>query len=130
MRANSNATGTNGDPQEATTTSDFAFRFWLVLVLSGWSSSTEPAQLQHFDASKVDPSLAAMMASKLKTGAIGAAGLPRPDQATQDAFFNALDAKSRGSNEWTFVSSDFDVESTHSNDISLFSFRIGVVLET
>jgi len=56
--------------------------------------------LQHFDASNVDPSLAAMMATKLKTGAIGAAGLSRPDQATQDAFFKALDAKSRGSNEW------------------------------
>jgi hypothetical protein len=55
--------------------------------------------LQHFDASNVDPSLAAMMASKLKTGAIGAAGLPLPDQATQDAFFNALDAQSRDSNE-------------------------------
>jgi hypothetical protein len=59
--------------------------------------------LQHFDASNVDPSLAAMMASKLKTGAIGAAGLPRPDQATQDAFFNALDAKSTGSNEWALT---------------------------
>ena len=59
--------------------------------------------LQHFEASNVDPSLAAMMASKLKTGAIGAAGLPRPDQATQDAFFNALDAKSTGSNEWTLT---------------------------
>jgi hypothetical protein len=59
--------------------------------------------LQHFDASNVDPSLAAMMASKLKTGAIGAAGLPRPDQDTQDAFFNALDANSRGSNEWTLT---------------------------
>src|SRR5215468_6015322 len=59
--------------------------------------------LQHFDALNLDPSLAAMMVSKLKTGAIGAAGLPRPDQATQDAFFNALDAKSRGSNEWTLT---------------------------
>jgi hypothetical protein len=59
--------------------------------------------LRDFDASNVDPSLAAMMATKLKTGAIGAAGLPHPDQATQDAFFNALDAKSRGSNEWTLT---------------------------
>lgn len=59
--------------------------------------------LQHFDASNVDPSLAAMMVSKLKTGAIGAAGLPLPDQATQDAFFNALDAKSKGATEWTLM---------------------------
>jgi hypothetical protein len=62
--------------------------------------------LQHFDASNVDPSLAAMMASKLKTGAIGAAGLPGPDQSTQDALFNALDANSRGSNEWTLMRTD------------------------
>src|SRR5215470_3802611 len=59
--------------------------------------------LQHFDASNVDPSLAAMMVSKLKTGAIGAAGLPRPDQATQDAFFNALSVKSRGADRWTLT---------------------------
>src|SRR5262249_38590473 len=59
--------------------------------------------LQHFDASNVDPSLAAMMASKLKTGAIGAAGLPRPDQAPEDAFFKALDAESKGADKWTFI---------------------------
>jgi hypothetical protein len=59
--------------------------------------------LQHFDASNVDPSLAAMMVSKLKTGAIGAAGLPRPDQAAQDALFNALNAKSKGADRWTLM---------------------------
>jgi hypothetical protein len=59
--------------------------------------------LQHFDASSVDPSLAAMMASKLQTGAIGAAGLPRPDQATEDAFFKALDAESNGADNWTLI---------------------------
>jgi hypothetical protein len=59
--------------------------------------------LQHFDASNVDPSLAAMMVSKLKTGAIGAAGLPRPDQATEDAFLKALDAESKGADKWTLI---------------------------
>jgi len=59
--------------------------------------------LQHFDASNVDPSLAAMMVSKLKTGAIGAAGLPRPAQATEDAFSNALDAESKGADKWTLI---------------------------
>src|SRR5215813_6546778 len=59
--------------------------------------------LQHFDASNLDPSLAAMMVSKLKTGAIGAAGLPRPDQATEDAFLKALDAESRGADKWTLI---------------------------
>src|SRR5262245_42350029 len=46
--------------------------------------------LQHFDASNVDPSLAAMMKSKLKTGAIGAGGLQIPAQATHAAFVEAL----------------------------------------
>src|SRR5262245_43377108 len=56
--------------------------------------------LQHFDAERVEPSLAAMMVSKLKSGAIGAAGLPRPDQATQDAFFISLNSKTTGASEW------------------------------
>src|SRR5215510_9580046 len=36
--------------------------------------------LQHFDASQLEPSLAAMMVSKLKSGAMGAAGLGVPDR--------------------------------------------------
>ena len=77
--------------------------------------------LQHFDASNVDPSLAAMMASKLKTGAIGAAGLPRPDQVTQDGFFNALDAKSKGSNEWTVTRTEDP--STHASFLTASILR-------
>jgi len=56
--------------------------------------------LQHFDASQVEPSLAAMMVSKLKSGAMGAAGLGLPDTSTQDGFLNALTAKSAGASEW------------------------------
>jgi len=56
--------------------------------------------LQHFDASQVEPSLAAMMVSKLKSGAMGAAGLRLPDPPTQDGFYDALMAKSAGANEW------------------------------
>jgi hypothetical protein len=59
--------------------------------------------LQHFDASTVEPSLAAMMVSKLKTGAIGAAGIPQPDRATQDALLSALSAKSVGAQEWRLM---------------------------
>ena len=59
--------------------------------------------LQHFDASQVEPSLAAMMVSKLKTGAIGAAGLAQPDASTQDGFSGALTAKAAGANEWTLT---------------------------
>jgi hypothetical protein len=59
--------------------------------------------LQHFDAAHVEPSLAAMMVSKLKSGAMGAAGIQRPDQATQDGLFKALNEKSDGAQEWTLT---------------------------
>lgn len=57
--------------------------------------------LEHFDASHVDPSLAAMLVSKLKNGAIGAAGVPVPDQATIGALVSALASEAVGSHEWT-----------------------------
>src|SRR5215813_3123410 len=57
--------------------------------------------LQHFDASTVEPSLAAMMVRKLDTGAIGAAGIPAPDKATERAFYSALSEKTAGADEWT-----------------------------
>jgi hypothetical protein len=56
--------------------------------------------LQHFDIEKVEPSLAAMMVSKLKSGAFGAAGLPLPDLETEDGLFNALVVKSAGATDW------------------------------
>jgi hypothetical protein len=58
--------------------------------------------LQRFDAAHVDPSLAAMLASKLKDGALGASGLrPLPDRATQDALLSALAAEGAEAAEWT-----------------------------
>jgi len=57
--------------------------------------------LEHFDAAHLDPSLAAMLASKLKDGAMGASGIPRPDRATQDALLAALSAEAAGANEWS-----------------------------
>lgn len=58
--------------------------------------------LQRFDAAHVDPSLAAMLASKLKDGALGASGLkPLPDRATQDALLSALAAEGGGAGAWT-----------------------------
>jgi hypothetical protein len=56
--------------------------------------------LQHFDAAHVDPSLAAMMVSKLHTGAIGASGLPQPDTDKQEALLKALTDKSSSAREW------------------------------
>jgi len=42
-----------------------------------------------------------MLASKLKAKAMGAAGLPLPDRATQDALLSALSAAAAGAGEWT-----------------------------
>jgi hypothetical protein len=57
--------------------------------------------LQHFDASHANPAEAAMMLAKLKTGALGAAGIPVPDSATVDAWTSATAAEAAGANEWT-----------------------------
>lgn len=57
--------------------------------------------LERFDAATVDPSLAAMLVSKLKNGAIGAAGLPAPNADTVQALTEALTAASAGAMRWT-----------------------------
>jgi len=61
--------------------------------------------LQRFDAAHVTPSLAAMMASKLKGGALGASGLrPLPDRATENELTSALSAEGATAMEWTVES--------------------------
>ena len=63
--------------------------------------------LEHFDALSPDPSVVAMLVSKLRDGgAISAAGLPRPDQATQDALLAALLTEAAGAEQWTVTKSD------------------------
>ena len=57
--------------------------------------------LEHFDAARPDPGDAAMVVSKMKANAFGAAGLPPPDKATQDALIAALSSAAAGANEWT-----------------------------
>jgi hypothetical protein len=56
--------------------------------------------LQHFDAARPDPTVAAMMLGKLKTGAIGAAGLKPPDDAAVQAWIRATSAEAAGANRW------------------------------
>ena len=56
--------------------------------------------LEHFDAARPDPGDAAMMVSKLKSGAIGAAGVAPPDSATLHALMSALSAEAVGAGEW------------------------------
>jgi hypothetical protein len=57
--------------------------------------------LEHFDAAHPDPGVAAMMLGKLKTGAIGAAGVTLPDEATVHAWISATAAEAAGANQWT-----------------------------
>ena len=41
-----------------------------------------------------------MILAKLKTGALGAAGIPEPDKGTADAWISATTAQAAGANEW------------------------------
>jgi hypothetical protein len=59
--------------------------------------------LEHYDAAKRDPSLAAMALSKLNNGAMGAAGNGVPDKATQQAWLESTREQAAGAKEW-FVS--------------------------
>jgi hypothetical protein len=56
--------------------------------------------LQHFDAGHPDPGVAAMMLGKLKSGAIGAAGIKKPDDATIQAWISATSAEAVGASRW------------------------------
>jgi hypothetical protein len=57
--------------------------------------------LEHFDAAHPDAAVAAMMLGKLKTGAIGAAGLKRPDDLTIQAWIAATSAQAAGAKRWS-----------------------------
>jgi cytochrome c551/c552 len=57
--------------------------------------------LEHFDAARPDPGVAAMIVSKLNGGALGASGQPVPDQSTQNALLRALTSEGAGSDKWT-----------------------------
>jgi hypothetical protein len=64
------------------------------------SKLTSGAPLETVKAAPWDPAAAALMAKKMKGGAMGAAGIPIPDKATIDALINALASKAAGANEW------------------------------
>jgi cytochrome c551/c552 len=91
------------------------------------SSKNGGLSLEHFDAAHASPSLIAMMLSKLsggaslqtvremttsanaaallkkkmKSGAMGAAGIPIPSNATSDAWLEAFAKESAGATEWS-----------------------------
>jgi len=59
--------------------------------------------LQNYDAAISEPTLAAMMLSKLNSGAMGAAGNGVPAKAAQEAWLAATKEQAAGATEW-FVS--------------------------
>ena len=59
--------------------------------------------LQRYDAARRDPGLAAMILSKLNTGAMGAAGNGVPDKVAQQAWLDSTREQAAGAKEW-FIS--------------------------
>jgi len=61
--------------------------------------------LEHYDAAQADPALARMLLSKLRNGAMGAAGLGIPDSATRDAWVAVTAAQAERAGSWTVIHS-------------------------
>jgi hypothetical protein len=59
--------------------------------------------LANYDAARADPALAAMLLSKLRNGAMGAAGLGIPDKQTREAWVAATTAQAAGAENWTVI---------------------------
>ena len=66
--------------------------------------------LQHYDAARRDPPLAAMILSKLNNGAMGAAGNGVPDKPAQQAWLLSTKEQAVGATHW-FVSRESGVTS-------------------
>jgi mono/diheme cytochrome c family protein len=62
--------------------------------------------LEHFDAARVDPPLAAMMLSKIRNGAMGAAGTGVPDKDMQEAWTLATVRQALGAQLWSVTRID------------------------
>ena len=61
--------------------------------------------LEHYDAARRDPALAAMMLTKLNSGAMGAAGNGVPEKAAQEAWLESTREQAAGADKW-FVTRD------------------------
>jgi hypothetical protein len=64
------------------------------------AASNGGLSLEHYDAARRDPSLAAMILSKLNNGAMGAAGIGVPDKAVQHAWLESTREQAAGATEW------------------------------
>jgi len=69
--------------------------------------------LEHYDAAQVNPALAAMLLSKLRNGAMGAAGLGIPDSATRDAWVVATAAQAERAKGWTVIRTEAPGSKAH-----------------
>jgi hypothetical protein len=69
--------------------------------------------LEHYDAAQVNPALAAMLLSKLRNGAMGAAGLGVPDSATRDAWVAATAAQAERATGWTVIRTEAPGSKAH-----------------
>jgi len=68
--------------------------------------------LEHYDAAQPDPPLAAMLLSKLRNGAMGAAGLGVPDKDMQAAWILATVRQALGAQNWAVTRSESSQGST------------------
>lgn len=59
--------------------------------------------LQHYDSAEADPALAAMLLSKLRNGAMGAAGVGIPEPAVREAWVAATAAQAARSKSWSVI---------------------------
>jgi hypothetical protein len=78
--------------------------------------------LAHYDAARPDPPLAAMVLSKLRNGAMGAAGKGVPDKDTQDAWVAATAAQALGAENWTVIRAE--TSASHGSTLTASVVRI------
>jgi hypothetical protein len=95
--------------------------------------------LEHFDAAHPDPGVAAMIASKLRNGAMGAAGIQQPQKSVQDALLSAMMTEASGSTRWTLRRSNGpsvaasivqEMASGRSGDPDMYRLTVSCDLET
>jgi len=69
--------------------------------------------LAHYDATELNPALAAMLLSKLRNGAMGAAGLGIPDPTTREAWVAATATQAENAKGWTVLRSEVPASKAH-----------------
>ena len=81
--------------------------------------------LEHYDAAERDPGLAAMILSKLNSGAMGAAGIGVPDKAAQQAWLDSTKEQAAGAKEWFVARKDAHVSASIVREVPPRTSRSG-----